>query len=329
MPSSFNPIQGAEALTPAIRPNFADTYRKRYQGVLADMGSVMELAVPSDKFQEVYGYPETAMYPQRVPDGEGMPSKSHRYRSFTITNVTWKASVQWFRNQALFDQLGTVIKQARQAGENFANLPEEVFFQVIQQQTNARLLRTIPNAPDGAAIYATTDGAGSNRFGVSSGNLVTGTGVATSEAIRTDYFSAITQFALMQDTEGQPLLPANILDQGFTLFYNASNEKIVSEAFLQLRSLAGSVVPTNIVQDANKVPRLVGTQRITDNDMYVFANGVDTKAVIEQVASPLEEMPSNVGNSDFARDYDVESFNYKAVRGYGVGLPYGTVKINN
>ncbi|MCH7687710.1 MAG: hypothetical protein IH899_13670, partial [Planctomycetes bacterium] len=85
MPSAFNPIQGAEALTPAIRSNFADTYRKKYNGILIGMAAVMELALPSDKFQEVYGYPETAMYPQRVPDGEGMPSKSHRYRSYRVT----------------------------------------------------------------------------------------------------------------------------------------------------------------------------------------------------------------------------------------------------
>jgi hypothetical protein len=325
---SINPAQAQEALTLAVRNEFADTYTNTYAGVLENMSPVMELGIGSNQFKEIYAYAESSPFPRRIPEGEALHTKAYRYRSYEIVNYTWGTGVEWLRKHAQYDQLGTVERDARRSGANFATLPERVFFQLIRQATDSDLLPSIPNAPDGAAIYATTAG-GAARFGATNGNLLTGSGVATAQAIRDDFYSSVEQFHLFQDTEGEPLLPPGDLDAGFTIFFGAANMQIFNEAFFQVRSLDGSVTPSNVILDAGITVRLIPTQRITDNDWFVFANGVDLKPIFEQVASPLIEMPYDESNSDRARDYQISGVKWIADRGYGVNLPYGTIKVNN
>jgi len=339
---AVNAVISGDALARGLRNEFANTWQRRYDGLKDRLGSVMELGVPSDKFEELYGYYETAPYPRRRPWGEAVPSKPFRARNFAVENVAWSISVEWYKHQRLFDQLRDLERAARQAGENFATLGERILFQILTGGSDAALLGTIPTAPDGATLFSATDGSGSDRFGTTGGNVIaTGSaaGVGTSEAVRSDFFDGLERMAQFQDPEGQPALDAGIIDQGVTIAFNVANLKVFREAFEQgytLQKIAGTsttdistaAAVTNVIMDSGMAVTLVPTQRLTDDDWFMWLNAHDPKPVFEQVAQPLEEYYEDESNSDRARRLKLEGIYWEAIMGYGVNLPLGIMKVD-
>ena len=223
---------------------------------------------------------------------------------------------------------------ARMAGQSAALLPERFFFDLITGGNST--LPAIPNAPDGASMFATTDGGGGNRFGVSSGNLLTGNGVASVSAIRTDYYNAIEQWKQYTDGKGQPLLSDEVIDSGVVIIHGAANTEAMEETFLQRRQ--GEVIgtdagatPTNLVQDASRNVTLWGTQRISDNDWFMFLKNppkratffLDRKGIMEESAVRGEN------NSDLVRDTGEEYLQWHSRSGAGIALPFAAMKVNN
>jgi hypothetical protein len=323
-----------DALARGLRQEFRTTWRRRFQGMRDAIGTVMELGVPSDKYEELYGYYETAPYPRRRAWGDEVQSKGFRARNYTVANLAWDSSVQWYKHQRLFDQLKDLERAARAAGDNFATLDERVFYQIMQATADNNLLETIPNTPDGAALYSALDGDGDDRFGVSGGNVITGgAGIATSDDIRTDLFAALTRIAQFQDTEGQPAVDPGIIDEGVCIFYNVANEKVFREAFEQGRTLQvvsgeGVGAVTNIIHDSGMRVTLKPSQRITNDKWYVYVQNFDLKAIFSQEAQALEEFMQLESNSDIARSKKLEGIFWEAIRGFGVNIPLATVKVD-
>ncbi len=324
-----NPIIAGDTLARALSSRFRNTWQRRHKGLQGDLGRFMDLGIGSDKFEEIYGYGEVAMYPQRRPWGEDVVSKPHRFRNFTVANVAWDANVEWLKHHREFDQLKDLERSARRAGDNFATLPERVAFQIMLGTADPKLLGTIPNAPDGAALYSATDGASADRFQVSGGNIIAGTGVGSSAAVRTDVFNALERIGAFLDPEGEPAFDPGILDQGVTLIYGIANKKVLAEAFQQGRTLDGGAAVSNIVMDSGMQFKLIPSARITNNRIHVFIDQMDPKPLFEQVAKPLDEQIQVEENSDIARKSKREGIFWETYRGYGVNLPLGTVRITN
>lgn len=328
------PIIAGSSFTAGMRSEALNTYRKKYAGIEGGLSRVAKLDIPSDKNQERFFYWESAPHLKRWRLGEEMPNKPFTGVNFTADNFEWAQSVSWRFTARQDDQTQSLVQQAREVGKNAALLKERLFFQIMLNATDNDLLSSIPNAPDGAALYATTAG-GSDRFGVSNGNLLTGSGVSTGGAIRQDYFDVMAQFRRMQDTEGQPLWSDSDVDGGTTLFYGAAIEEEVKTAFNQnMVALAASTATSNagisnpIIDNAYKI-RLVGTQRITDNDMYVFLEAPETKAIFFMDRQPLEMVEKTFANSDSTSNTGIEELKFWMRLGAGVGIPFQTVKINN
>ena len=324
-----NQIIAGDALARALSSRFRNTWQRRHKGLEADLGRFMELGISSDKFEEIYGYDEVAMYPERRPWGQDVASKPHRFRNFTVQNVAWDSNVEWFKHHRLFDQLKVLERSARRAGVNYGTLPERVAFQIIQGTTDRKLLGTIPNAPDGVGIYSALDGDSSNRFQVSGGNIESGTGIGSSAAVRTDVFNAIERIGSFLDPEGEPAFDPGVIDQGITVLFGIANTQVVREAFVQARTLDGGAAVTNITQDSGMQFHLVPSARITNNAIFVFIDEMDPKPIFEQVAQPLDEQIQVEENSDIARKSKREGIFWETIRGYGVNLPLGTVRITN
>lgn len=328
-------VLAGQLLTAGLRSEFADSYRMASAGVERALGSVMDLGIPSDKLTEIFGYFETAPYPVRWRRGDAITEKGFASVQFSITNYDYGRRVQWHENDRQDDQTRTLMEQARTLGAHFASLPSRIFYQMLTAGTDYDLLPTVPNAADGVGLFSATASDSSARFGLTGGNIQTGTGVATAAAIRTDFFNAIERFVQFQDTEGQPLFPAEIIDQGFDLFYNAANMQIVAEAFVQGRTLAAATTATsnaavtNIVMDSGLEVRLHPTQRITDNDMFVNAGGSPKKPLFQLQRQTLREHVGTMDNSDTARATKLEYMQWDVRQGYGIAVPYGIVKINN
>jgi len=321
-----------------INATFLSTYRDTV-GRHPRLGDAMRLGISSKKRTERFGYFESPPTIERIDRGEAVVEDAFRAISYSVENLTWGKSLGFHEEDVEDIQLGDLREVARRLAIRAAQLPEQVFFQIIQGSSDATLLKSIPTAPDGAALYATTAG-GAARYGVTDGNLLGGSGVATAGAVRSDFWNAIEQAKQFQDTEGEPLLNEGDIDKGVTICYGVQNEEVMREAFLQGRTAqivtgsstsntGGVAGVTNTILESGMSINLWGTQRITGDDIFVFFNGVQPKPVFETMRRAPRMIDETRENSERARRYRILSTILDMRAGYGVNAAYGTVKINN
>lgn len=334
-----NPAIAGPVLTAGLRGDFKDVYDKTYDDIKSELAPLMEMDIPSDKLTEIYGYWESGTYPERWPRGMPIASKAIRARQFSVTNKDWGKRIEWHENDRQDDQTQSLYDKSRDLGEHFATLAERVFFQIITAGTDGNLLDAIPNAADGAAMYASTDGDGGNRFGVSGGNIVTGNTFGSGQAVRNAFWAGIQRLRQFKDTESEPLWGDRIFKQGITLLFPISMWQAMSEGFIQARTaqvvqnVAGAenvaaAAVTNVVLDAGMKVTLVPSQRLTASTaVYLFLNGAKRKAVFRQVRMPVRDAFATMDTSDSCRDTKIEYQQWDCREGYGVVIPYQTVKL--
>lgn len=332
----MNPVITPTQMVRWMKPTFADMYKIEYETMIPRLSRVMDLGIPSDSETEFYGYRETAPYPQLWEAGKNIPSGNFKGVSFSVTNYFWAKRVPWLYEDRLNDKLKSLLSDVAEAGRHWATLPERLLFQVLTGTTDPELLPAIPLAPDGASMFATTAG-GSARFGVTGGNIVAGSGVSTSEAVRLNFYQATSQQRRFLNTQAQPLLPDTAYNEGYTVMYNANNDYAFRRAFQQGRTIesqstsetpAGAAV-TNVILDAGIRVTLWPTVRITDNDWFIALNGVSQKALFEQTRQALQEDYAFFDNSDHVRDTREEYAQWMSYGSVGVRVPYAMMKVNN
>lgn len=328
------PVIAGAAFAAGLRTEFLSTYDRPYSGLGGALANVMKQDIPSTRENQDFFYWESAPRMVRWVRGQTMSEKNFRGIAYNVVNHEWARAIPWHYADRSDDQTRGLMDRARKLGDSARLLDERIFFQIITGATDNDLLPAIPNAPDGAGLYATTAG-GVARFGVTNGNLLTGSGIATAEAIRTDIYTAKTQFLRMQDTEGELLHDESEIDGGLTLFYNVQNAKVVAEALKQpITALAASTAQSNagvtniILADGLKITP-VGTARITDNDMYVVLNSAEPKPVFSMLREAIQDVVETWQNSDLTRRTGIESIRWWLRKGYGVNAAYNTIKINN
>lgn len=328
-------------LTPGIQVRFANTYARHYNGIREKLSGMMDLAVPSEGAYEIYTAFESAPYVRRWDRGTPRFSKGFKDFQFTVANLDWNVGVTAHRNDVQDDRSGYLEPRSMGAGKSVAGLPERVLYQIITGGTDPRLLAAIPNAPDDAPIFSATTGAGADRFGVSGGNIETGSGVGSAQAVSNDFFGVMERFRRFQDTEGQPLFDSEeVTSRPVVVTYNVANDRVVQEAFKQSRPVqvvqnvgatenVAAAAVTNIIMEAGYQVTLIPTQRITDNDIYVFATASPVKPVFQQTRQAATMRIQHEENSDEARINKFVGWFWDCREGYGVNTPYGVIKINN
>lgn len=326
------PVIADGALDPGLLPEFVKTYQVKTRNLNAKLGGIMRLDVPSDKITEKYVYPESSPIPRRWPRGENVPSMNFKFVQFSVTNVDWAISVPWFYNDLSDDQSKALMSTVRGVAERFVQLTERVFFQYVTGGSDPALLAALANAPDGAALFAATDGASANRFGISGGNLLASgvlSGVASGKAVRTDRFkSRNARFARFQDTVSQPLAEA-YLDDGEIAFFAPDLEEQFLEAFSQ-NPTAGNTSGEGSVQNVIKTaPTLVPTQRITGNAWFHGLTGMEQKALMQQNREPMKTLEARRENSDSARRTKIEEMQFESRFTIAALLPFMFNKLNN
>lgn len=326
-------INASSVLANGLRTEFWNMYES-VKNRVADsrLASVMDLNVSATNREHTFAYFESAPHFTNWTRGGTIQSKGMDSVAFTVQVYEWGRRIPWLKWDRDDDQTDSLMAVARQAGESAALLPERFFFDLIQNSTS--LLPAVPTAPDGAAMFSTTDGSGAARFGATNGNLLTGGGV-TAQAILTDFYDAIEQFMSFQDTEGQPLLGDSIMQQPFILVHPLGLTEAMETAFLQRQQLGDATAggaKSNIVADTAKRVTLWPSARLTDaNDWYLFLGSppkqptffLDREGVNEETAL----MEDN--NSDHTRETAEESIQWWSRSGAGIALPYGAIKTTN
>lgn len=326
----MNIVNVGALLTPGMLADCARVYSDTYTGIEAELGDVCYLSATSDKIQEIRGYLQTAPYPKRWDRGTTIQSETMNSVQFTIPNQDWGARIYFHDNDVQDDQTGSLYEQARQVGRHWATLVERIFYQVLQNTTDANLLPTVPNAADGSALYI-----GTSRFGVTGGNQFSNTG-QTINAVMNDIFTMIQTFVNMQDTQSQPLWdPTMILRNGFKLFYGPSLTLVMSQALKAAMVPIGANTATsnagisNFVLSNGMPIKPVLNQRITGNSYYGWLLGLpnEKRCFIKQQRQGFFESIANWETSDHTRDTGELYVQYKDRAGYGLVLPYNTVKV--
>lgn len=321
------------SLAAGLRTNFTDTYTLNRQNTVAELSSVLEI-IPSDKLTERYAYYTAGSHPVLWRRGDSISNKPIKDVTWTVTNRDWAKGVSWHQNDEADDQTKSLLTQAREIGNNFGLLAKRVFFQILLSSTDADLLPATMTAADGAALFSATAG-GAARFGVTGGNIITGSGVSSASAIEADFYSAVTRLASFQDGEGQPIWDSAVMDKGFELFYGMTNNLVVQRAFKADAVAAGPLTSTSNATVSNMIKvgglqvKLTGTTRITTNDMFVAMLDAGRKPIIMQERQGLKEMLSDETNSDVARKTGIKSLDWYERTGWGIATPYALVQIDN
>lgn len=333
-------VQSGPDLTAGLLNTFRDAYM---MGVKQhpSLASCMEIGLPTEGRYEPYAYPETAPYPQRWMQGDGIPTGTFKYVGFNVPNYRYGIRIAWDTDDREDGRTKSLYDQANSAGAHFATILDRFFAEYLAG--TASLLPALATAPgDGQDLFY-----GSTRFGVSTGNIVSGSGVASATAIRSNFMSAIGRYMLFQDTQGQPLFQNGELNEGFTIVYAPENEEQFRSAFAQgvtphiIVAASGANVTggtnavavagvENIIKTTGIPIELWPNPRITgNNDWYIFAKGVKHKAIFEQRRMSVTGTYANAQNSDHVRTVDQEYVQFKARHGVGVMVPYAAIKVNN
>lgn len=329
-----NPVIAGASFAPGLKTEFLRTYYRQYDGIKEELARVMRLGIPSDKDQERYFFWESAPHIKRWIRGTVMSSKAFRGITYTATNYEWARSVDWHFADEQDDQTSSLVTQAKQLGTSFAILEERVYFQILTGATDFDLLPAVPTAPDGQNLFSTTSDGSTARFGATSGNSLTGTGV-TASALETDFFSVIAQFKLFQDTEGQPLWDKRTLDAPITIMYATTGALELAFSQVFQREITHSVVSStgagvsNVIKARGVQVRLVGTQRLSGNSWYATLEGVDVKPVFSQLRQSPAELNQDFPNSDATRNTGFKGIGFYGRMGFGVSTPYASIKVTN
>lgn len=336
-------VNASLALANGLRTEFVDTYLKTLNRVADSRLSLIMDGIGATNRQHEFAYPNAAPHMEYWPRGAPIPTGAFDYTKFTAVVHEFAERVEWLKWDRKDDQTDSLMQMAAATGESAGLIPERIAFDLLTGSTSA--LPAIPLAPDGIAL-AGVDGA-STRFGISGGNLITGSGVTTITSLQTDYYTAITRFMRFQDGRGQPLLSPSAIAGGVVIIAGAANQKIFEEAFLQKiqgmgiiasgaygtasGTAIGAAGVTNLVQDTSRNIQLWTTPRITDNDWWVALLNPPKKPLFTLDREGLREFTSleDDNNSDHTRSTAKEYVQWELRQGGGIALPYGICKVNN
>lgn len=324
--ATIGAIRNGAALAAGLHSDFESMYRQTYDNVLQGIGDIMDLTRSTDLLTTTFAHRQTAPYPRRRPKGAAPFIEGMDAVAASVTAYDYNATVSWHRNDRMDNQIGDIRTDAMQAGAHFASIPS--FVAVEFMTATADLLPAIPNCPDGVGLFSATDGASADRFGISGGNLYTGTGT-TGAQIRADVFGAIERQATFQNTKGKPFFLPSIQATRYIIYYSATLQENYATAFQADIVQGTSAGISNVARAANLQLDLRPTADITDNDAFIFRTDTPVPPLYMLTREPLRSTESTEENSDEARKTGNEALQFDARMGFGCNVPFGAIKINN
>lgn len=326
------PVSAGNVLLAGLRTEFWNTYNVEYKGEAENVALCSNPDISSSTETEYFGYFETAAYPVIWPRDEEIRGKPFKSVQFSITNRSWGRRISFNEDDLVYDKTQSLMDMVRLAGRHFGTRDARVFFQCLSAGTDPDLLPSVPNAPDGAAMFATTAG-GSNRFGVANGNALTGAYGNSTVEVRDGLFAAIGQAGRFLDPEGQPLHDPSVFSREIVIVAPMANLLYFMEAFYQPITAQAATTATsnagvsNIILASGYKFRLWLTPRLTGNDWYVIFTGGNKMPFGKTVVTPLRENIETMDNSDTARRTKIMSFQADDRCGFYVGPAYSAVKL--
>lgn len=324
------PIQAQNTLAEGMLSDYRDVYANTRRTLDSRVSLLMDLNWQTNGRTNTRGYFEAAPHPRYQPQGDAIHTESMGSKSFTVTNFPYSLRIDWHKDDREDDKTGSLRQMAQTGAKGHALLPERALFDLLAATTTT--IPAAPNAADGTAVFST-----STRFETSGGNSLTSTSFSSSgPQCRAAIFSALEQVMLFKDGKGQPLFNDSDLDAPILVIHAVADLDIFAEAFHQ-----GTVAYANSTSNAGVDNALTlnqpgymqrrfipwPTSRLSTGTFYFACTGVPVKPFGMQQRTSIVESYADETNDPEARDTGMEYVQWRQRLGFGVGLPYGLVKV--
>lgn len=321
MTISNSMIQGIRRELEATWKNVYPTFEKEW--------NLMFYKLPDNGIRTAqYAFKEALPMPQYWPYNEEKPQKSilDRLLSVSVFPYAMDMEVNMFDRED--DQIGDTKTHMNMIVERYLTLYSHFFSEYLNATAN--FLPSLETAFDGAGLFSATNGAGADRFGVSGGNIITGSGT-TIDAIANDIFEANERFQSFLDNESQIIFDASMVDYTkMHVFY----PKELNKQFFDLTK--GDNLRTDLASNTAVSNTLKGTFQshcinlLTDSaDYFIMLEHSFWKPLLLRQENAVQAFDYNMQNSDRARKFGVEGLSTHMRTGAGVWAPWVIIKVNN
>lgn len=327
-------VDAANLLRGAANAMYGDAFANHYKNNRERLAGIVELGLVQDKANMELPYLEPSPHPRRHLEGQPQPQGMMGSRYVSMKAEVFGLEITIREADLKFDLTKTIEARVAESAEKLALLPERIAFQFMRGATDANLWPFIPTAPDGGNLYATTDGAGAARYGITGGNKITGAGVATANAVIGDVMKARGRVrGFLEPGTSQPLFDADsMLDGEMVVVAGAHNERVLQESFEQTLIQGTAAAPSNIAAILLKGKTKVWlTPRIPpgEDDLYVFFKKSPKAALLSSVAKGDNTVVFDPSNNLECRRERKVVWSFDCHIGAAIGEPYGTVQVDN
>ena len=317
---------------PKLKTDFWANYQATELQVDSRLGSIMNLSVPSSMASEMFGYAQAAPVARYWNEGGAIPTAGFLTNLFPQRSYKFGIGVEISQVSIEDDQTKMIMSRVLESAASFAMLKERHFYwlqtggatiDAIQMQPN------LPLAPDGAAFFSTTDGAGNARFGITGGNIQPTSGVGTPQAIINDLFGGMARMVGFLNQQNQPVWNPGDIQREVAITFNSLNWLNFQSAMSQMFVVAssGNAAPSNVKIDAGLKVVPIPSPRITTNNWAIYGTQFPTKAPFWLTRIAPQEIVGEPGNSDVAREFDVFKLYVRSREAIGLNLPLGVVSV--
>ncbi len=248
-------------------------------------------------------------------------------QSFPITR--FQLSLQWER-QDDEDSLVKITKFLTDAGDKYPLLKTNIFFQILSGSANPRLLKNIPNCLDGLPLFS----AARTLFG-SKGNIVSGSGVTSAAKIQRDLNQGVLRLQGLRDTHGNLYHSEDIRDNGLLIVGPSELRESFDKAFnVEYHGDGNGATEQNYVKTSYGKISLLTSSRLSGNDWYVFADGLEDmqKPIFEIPRTDLGGLEVRYWDETNSREMSMNSkreFHATVKVGFGCSNNFAGVKVSN
>ena len=325
MPIPVDDSSGS-ALTPGLRAEFDSVYRARLNDD-AWWRQLFRNVRAGGAYEIFHGY-NAVPIPQVWLRGDARSEKGFGEFHKTVYVYDYELTLTWHENDEADERLADgLVSRVREGAARLANWDELALLDLMQGSAAYLHPATDFTAYDSHPLYSSSH---ATRTG---GNVVSGSGVATAQDIKTDWFKVLAAFREMTDTEGEPYW-RDTLDQARLLVVAPPHlEEVMTEAFEASMILpAGSNAPVPNVLPKKARTDLVIWERLStsNNDWYVFLTGVgDATPFLKLDRQAVRTRTWDFDNSDWSAQTKMKGMGFDIRAGYGVLNFHTTVQVNN
>ncbi len=278
-----------------------------------------------------YVFKQRTPFPKPFPYGNGRVHQGLVDKKITLNRFPYELTLDWDERDSADDQLGDMATHVSAGVKRFLQLPDVL---IGEYMTGVPVMNYngLALSYDGVSIYSTVDGSASDRFGVSGGNIITGSGTSTTAKVLSDILACRRR--LLQFTEpvtGQPLHNGPDITYSNMLFIIPSEldstfQQIAEKAMIYDEA-AITTAQSNMV--VGKIKYQVN-QRLTDtNDWFVVVDHPFWKPFAYCAPKKVRQIMATVANSDRARETLQESMYCDLRLALSPWLPFMTLKVSN